>query len=143
MNISIDTISDIVNSRTNFNFEQLLLDYGKLKQQISKLDYQDKNAEPLNLKLKFIEDQYNLNYYFPFNFSSIDSLMAERKNRCDTTDKLERKETLTETERSIHTITLARIKYFNELIQLKSKTDFLRDIDYYTNHPDKMVNLIF
>lgn len=143
MKMSIDTISDIVNSKSGSSLEKLMLNYAKLKQQISELDKHDKNAEPLNLKLKFVEDQYNLNYYFPFNFSSINSLLAERKNRCDTMDKLERKETLTETERSIHTSTLARIKYFNELILLKSKTDFLQGIDYYTNHPDKMVNLIF
>ncbi|WP_372947820.1 hypothetical protein [Mariniphaga sp.] len=142
MNLSIDAISDLVNSRICSSLEQLVFDYGKIKQRISELDNQDKNTEPLNLQLKFIEDQYNLNYYFPFNFSSIDFLLAERKNRFDTMDKLERKETLTETERSIHTSTLARIKYFNELIHLKSKTDFLKGIDYYTNHPDKIVNLI-
>ena len=55
----------------------------------------DENTKPLNLKLKLIEDQFNLNYYFPFNFSSVDSLMEERENRFDIKKELELKENLT------------------------------------------------
>jgi hypothetical protein len=142
MKISIDMISDMGNLRSS-NLEQLIFDYGKLKQRISKLDDQDEHTETLNLKLKLIEDQFNLSYYFPFNFSSIDSLMEERQNRCDIKEQLELKENLTETEELILTSTLGKIGYYDELILLKGKTDFLYDIGYYTDHPDKMICLIF
>ena len=71
MKISIDMISDMANSRSSSSLEQLILDYGKLKQQISRLENHNKSDEPLSRQLKYIEDQFNLNYYFPINFWKI------------------------------------------------------------------------
>jgi hypothetical protein len=133
MTIPFERLFEIFDSTHNSNpdIESLILEYCKLKQV----------GEDVENRLYQIENQYSM-IYWDFNFNSIYTILAEIGLLFDIKNELESQEVLCKIGNMVLKSTLLKISYYNDLIRLKSKTNFLQKLDYYYNHPNVLSELI-
>lgn len=133
MTIPFERLYDILTTTTNSNTDVvfLILEYCRHKQK----------GEDEGNQLYFLEAQYSM-IYWDFNFNSIDTLIAERELLYNVKKELSSQEVLCKIGNTVLKSTLTKISYYNHLIQLKSRTDYLQKLDYYFDHPIALTELI-
>jgi hypothetical protein len=133
MQIPFERLLDIFNSTDNSKTDvvSLFLEYCKIKQK----------GEDDGNQLYLLEAQYSM-IFWDFNFNSIDTLIAERGLLYKIKTELLSQEVLCMIGNMVLKSTISKILYYNHLIQLKSKTNYLQKLDYYFDNPDALAKLI-
>lgn len=133
MQISFERLLDILSTSDNSNTDvaYLIMEYCKLKQ----------IGDDEGNQLYLLEAQYST-IYWDYNFNSITTLIEEKEMLLEIKKELLSQEMLCKTGRTVLKSTLTKISYYNHLIQLKSKTNYLQKLDYYYNNPAALAELI-
>jgi hypothetical protein len=132
MTIPFERLYDILTTNDNSNTDVvfIILEYCRIKQN-GKIENQ----------LFYFENKYSM-VYWDYNFNSIDTLIAERELLYKVKKELLSQEVLCKIGNMVLKSTISKISYYNHLIQLKSKTDYLQKLDYYFDNPDALAELI-
>ena len=144
MGINFRDILILINPEQKSDILRLIIDYNNLKKKLENTEdnswYFKQALESNKTKLESLRKDYE-KIRIVFNESTIDTLIEKINENLELKSIYEKKGMNTIQQMHYSSI-ISENEFYNELIRLKSKTEFLKDIDYYLENPEEFLKFI-